>query len=118
VDRTIALRVIAVGFLLYGVYTASFLTGMLVAPASPILLIGTLAKTLLALACALGIWTRQRWSPAIVVLLGIVVAVLWLLYGFILGIVAYLYGVAMAVVAILVMMLVAAYVRLKPDATY
>jgi len=110
--------VIAVGFLLYALYTASFLTGMLVAPTSPILLIGTLAKTLLALACAFGIWTRQRWAPAIVVLIGIVIAVLWLLFGFVLGIVAYLYGVAMAVVAILVTMLLSAYIRLKPDATY
>lgn len=117
-DRTTALRVIAIGFFFYALYTASFLTGMLAAPTSPILLIGTVAKTLLAVACGIGIWTRQHWAPAIVALTGIVIAVMWLLYGFVLGIVAYLYGVAMALVAILVAMLVAAYVRLKPDATY
>ena len=105
------LRVIAIGFFFYALYTASFLTGMLAGPTSPILLMGTVAKTLLAVACAIGIWTGQRWAPAVVVLTGIVIAVLWLLYGFLLGIVAYLYGVAMAVLAVLVMLLVAAYVR-------
>jgi len=118
VDRTIALRVIAFGFFLYALYTASFLLGMVAAPTSPILLIGTLAKTVLALACAFGIWTKQPWAPAAVVLIGVVIAVLWLVYGFVLGVVAYLYGVAMAVLAIVVTMLVAAYVRLNPGATY
>jgi hypothetical protein len=110
------LRLIAVGFFVYAVYSGSFLPAMLVAPTSAILLIGTLAKTALAVACGVGIWTGQPWAPAIVVLTGIVIAVLWLLYGFVLGIVAYLYGVAMAVVAILVTMLVAAYVGLRPAA--
>jgi len=116
VDRATALRVIAVGFFLYALYTASFLPGMLVAPTAPIPLIGTIAKTLLAFACAVGIWTGKPWAPGIVVLTGIVIAVLWLLYGFVLGIVAYLYGIAIALLTILVTLLVAAYVRLKPNA--
>jgi hypothetical protein len=115
VDRTTVLRVIAVGFFFYALYTASFLIGMVVAPA-PILLIGTLAKAVLAIACGVGIWTAQRWAPAMIVLTGIVIAVLWLVYGFVLGIVAYLYGIAMALMAIIVTTLVAAYVRLKPVA--
>jgi hypothetical protein len=92
VDRTTVLRVIAIGFFFYALYTASFLTGMLVGPTRPILLIGAVAKTALALACAIGIWTGQRWAPAVIVLAGLVIAVLWLLYGFVLGFVAYLYG--------------------------
>jgi hypothetical protein len=117
-DRTTVRRGIAIAFFLYAVYTASFVPGMLVAPAVPILLLGAIAKTALALACGIGIWTRQSWAPALVVLTGIVVAVLWLIYGFVLGIVAYLYGVAMSAVAVLVAIVVANYVRLRPDATY
>jgi hypothetical protein len=115
VDRTTVLRVIAVGFFFYALYTASFLIGMVIAP-SPILLIATLSKTALAIACGVGIWTGQRWAPAMVVLTGIVIAVSWLLYGFVLGIVAYLYGIAMALMAIIVTILLAAYVRLTPAA--
>jgi hypothetical protein len=105
------LRVIAVGFFLYALYTASFVPGMLVAPVYPVLLIGTIAKTVLAFACGIGIWMGRSWAPALVVLTGIVIAVLWLFYGFVLGIVAYLYGIAMAVAAVLVAMILAVYVR-------
>ena len=105
---------IAIGFFLYALYSASFVPGMVVAPAVPILLIGAIAKTALAFACGIGIWMGRSWAPALVVLTGIVVAVLWLIYGFVIGIVAYLYGIAMATVAILVALFVAAYVRLKP----
>ena len=103
-------RGIAVGFFLYSLYTASFVPGMLVAPAMPILLIGAIAKTALAFACGIGIWMGRSWAPSLVVLTGMVVAVLWLIYGFVIGIVAYLYGIAMATVAILITLVVAGYV--------
>jgi hypothetical protein len=115
VDRIIVLRAIAVGFFLYALYTASFLPGMLVAPMVPMLLIGTIAKTVLAFACAVGIWTGRPWAPTLVVLIGIVIAVLWLVYGFVLGIVAYLYGIAMAVTAVLLTLIMAAYIRGAPS---
>ena len=109
------LRAIAVGFVLYALYTASFLPGMLVAPTVPILLFGTISKTVLAFACAVGIWTGRPWAPVLVMLTGIVIAVLWMVYGFVLGIVAYLYGVAMAVTAVLLTLIMAAYVRGAPS---
>jgi len=117
VDRTIVLRVIAIGFFLYALYTASYLVGMVAAP-SPILLIGALAKTALAVASGVGIGTGQRWAPVIVVLTGVVIAAVWLLYAFALGIVPYLYGIAMALLALFVTMLVAVYVRMRPTARH
>jgi hypothetical protein len=117
VDRTTLLRVIAIGFLLYGIYNALLLPAMLVAPATPILLIGTIAKATLACVAAFGVWTGKRWAPAVVVLTGVVIAVLWLLYGFVLGIVAYLYAVAMAALALVLTIVLASLcrVRIEPN---
>ncbi|HUK33438.1 MAG TPA: hypothetical protein VLV86_05990 [Vicinamibacterales bacterium] len=109
-NRTALLRLIAVLFLIYGLYNALLLPGMFVAPV-PILLAGTLAKVLLALAAAVGVWTGQRWAPAIIVLTGAVVAALWLTYAFVLGIVAYLYAIGVAAVAVVLMIAVAGYVQ-------
>ena len=110
-DRTTLLRLIAIGFLLYGVYNAILLTTMLAAPTEPILLAGTIVKTALACLAALGIWMSKRWAPAAIVLTGVAIAVLWLLYGFLLGIVAYLYAVVIAALALLLMIILAAYVQ-------
>ena len=110
-DRTTLLRLIAIAFLIYGVYNALLLPGMLVAPTAAILLAGTIAKTALAFLVAFGIWSRKPWTPAAVVLTGIVIAALWLTYGFVLGIVAYLYAIAMAGFALLLAIVVAAYVQ-------
>lgn len=106
-DRTTLLRIIAIGFLLYGVYNALLLPAMLVAPTAPAVLIGTIAKTALALVAAFGVWTSARWAPAVIVLMGVAIAVLWLLYGFVLGIVAYLYAVVIAGLTLLLMIVLA-----------
>jgi hypothetical protein len=111
VDRTTLLRLIAIGFLFYGIYNAILLTAMLAAPTEPILLIGTIARTALALVVAFGVWTGKRWSSAAIVLTGVTIAVLWLLYGFVLGIVAYLYAVVIAALTVLLMIVLAVYVQ-------
>jgi len=108
-DRTTVRGGIALAFLLYGLYVASFIPGLVVAPAVPILLIGALAKAALALVAAFGVWTGRSWAPAAMVLTGLVIAVLWLIEGFVLGIVAYLYALSAAVFAIVVTFLAAAY---------
>ena len=108
-DRTTVRGGIALAFLLYGLYTASFVPGLVVAPAVPILLIGTLAKAALACAAAFGVWTGRSWAPAAMVLTGVVIAALWLIEGFVLGIVAYLYALGAAVLAIAVTFVSAAY---------
>ena len=110
-DRTTLLRIIALGFLVYGAYNAFLLPAMLFAPTSLILLVGTIAKAALAVASAFGIWTRKPWAPAAIVITGIAVAVLWLLYGFVLGIVAYLYALVWAALSVVLTVVVAAYVQ-------
>jgi hypothetical protein len=111
VARTTLLRVIALGFLLYGVYNAFLLPAMLVAPTAPVLLVGTLAKTALAAIAAFGVWTGRSWASTVIVLTGVVIAALWLTYGFVLGLVAYLYAIVIAGLALLVMIVTAAYVQ-------
>ena len=112
-DRTTLLRVIAVGFLLYGVYNVLLLPAMLVAPTTPILLVGTIAKATLALVAAFGVWTHKPWAPAAIVITGLVIAVLWLLYGFVLGIVAYLYAIVVAGLTLILMIVLAALCRAR-----
>ena len=67
VDRTTLLRLIAIGFLIYALYNALVLLGMLVAPTATILLLGTIAKTALAFIVAFGVWSRKPWAPASIV---------------------------------------------------
>jgi hypothetical protein len=111
VDRTTLLRVLALGFLIYGAYNAFLLPALLVAPTAPVILVGTIAKTALAAIAAFGIWTRKSWASAVIVLTGVVIAALWLTYGFVLGIVAYLYAIVIAGLALLLMIVTAAYVQ-------
>jgi hypothetical protein len=111
VDRTTLLRVIAIGFLFYGVYNLLLLPAMLVAPTAPVLLLGTVAKTVLAAIAAFGVWTGRSWAPTVIVLTGVVIAALWLTYGFVLGLVAYLYAIVIAGLALLLMIVAAAYVQ-------
>jgi hypothetical protein len=111
VDRTTLIRLLAIGFLIYGVYNALLLLGILVAPASAILLVGAIAKTASAFIVAFGLWSRKPWASAAVVLTGVVIAVLWLAYGFVLGIVAYLYAIVMAGLALLLAIVIASYVQ-------
>jgi hypothetical protein len=108
-DRTTVRGGIALAFLLYGLYAASFVPGLVVAPSVPILLIGALAKAALACAAAFGVWTGRPWAPAAIVLAGVVIAALWLIEAFVLGIVAYLYALGAAVLAIVVTFAAAAY---------
>ena len=66
-DRTAMLRVLALGFLIYGVYNALLLPALLVAPTSPVILVGTIAKTALAAIAALGVWTGKSWASTVIV---------------------------------------------------
>src|SRR5579871_5106128 len=100
--------VIAVLFFAYAIYTASFVPALVVAPV-PILLVGTLAKAILACAAAIGIWTRQRWAGTAVILTGVAIAAVWLLEAFALGIVPYLYAVGAAVMAVGVTVAIATF---------
>jgi hypothetical protein len=77
----------------------------------PLLLIGFGMQALCALAAAFGVWRCQPWAAALVVLLGVSIAVTWLIEGFLLGMVAYLYALLIALLAIFVALIIAAYVN-------
>ena len=95
----------------YGVYIAGYVPAMLVGQPVPLLLIGFVLQVVCALVAAVGVWRGQRWAAGMVVLLGVIIAVTWLIEGFVLGIVAYLHALLVAVLAIVVALIIAAYVN-------
>ena len=115
-NRSTTLILIAVALAGYGVYAASYVAAMLVGSPVPALLIGFLLQAACALAAALGVWRGRRWAAVAVVLLGVSIAVTWLLEGFILGIVAYLYALLVAAVALLTTLVIAGYVNRQRSA--
>lgn len=98
----------------YGIYTALYIPAMLVGPLAPLLLIGFIAQALFAIAAGLGIWTRQSWASAAVLLLGISIAATEL-FEILMGIVPYLRAVLIAVLAIVGALLLAQYVNRNPQ---
>ena len=113
-DRSTALLLIAVGLAAYGVYIAGYVPAMLIGQPVPLLLIGFVLQAVCALAAAFGVWRGQPWAAGVVVLLGVSIAVTWLVEAFVLGIVAYLYALLIAVLAVVVALIIAAYVRRQP----
>src|SRR5436190_5336528 len=93
----------------YGLYVASFVPGMLVAPASPVLPAAYITQAILAFAAAAGVGTRRGWAANLILVLGAVVAATWLIEAFALGIVAYLYAIGIAVLAIVLAIIAYAY---------
>jgi len=115
-DRSTALRLIAVALAGYGIYIAGYLPAMLLGRPVPLLLIGFVLQAVCAFVAAVGVWRCQSWASGVVVLLGVSVAVTWLIEGFVLGIVAYLHALLVAVVAVVVALIVAAYVTYRDGA--
>ncbi len=110
-DRATALRLIAVALAGYGVYIAGYVPAMVVGRPVPLLLIAFVLQSVCALVAAVGVWRRQPWAAGVVMLLGVIIAVTWLMEGFLLGIVAYLHALLVAVLAIVIAVILAAYVR-------
>ncbi len=108
--RVTGAKLIALLFVAYAVYTASFVPALIVAPVV-ILLFGTLAKAILALVAAVGVWTERPWAGTLVILTGVAIAVVWLLDAFALGIVPYLYAIGAALVAVVVAIAIATYLQ-------
>jgi hypothetical protein len=111
VNRSIGLLLIAVALVVYGVYVASYVPGMLAGAPVPVLLFGFVLQAVCALVAAVGVWRGARWAPGAVVLLGVSIAGTWLFEGFVLGIVAYLRALLVAVVALAMTLVIAAYVN-------
>lgn len=109
--RADAEKAIAILFVAYAVYTASFVPGLIVGRIVPVLLVGTVAKAVLALAAAVSVWRADAWASTLVVLTGVAIAVVWLMDAFALGIVAYLYAIGAAVLALLITFAIAIYLQ-------
>src|SRR5579872_2158393 len=109
--RTAADILITVVLAAYGVYAASYIPGLLVAPVPPILLIGKLLEAVFAIAAAAGVWSGRGWASNTILALGLTIAAMWLIEAFVLGIVAWLQALAVAVLVGLVCAAVATYVH-------
>ena len=84
----------------YGLYVATALPAMLVAPAPVLLLIGGVLQTVLALVAAVGVWRGRRWAAGVVVALGVTIALTWLAESFLLGLTGYRPAVLVSLLAI------------------
>jgi hypothetical protein len=111
VERRTALLLIAIALAAYGVYHALYAISMLLAPASPLLLVAFALQAVLAILAAVGVWRRQRWAATALLLLGASIAVTALVEAFVLGIIGWLYALLIAIGAIAIALLLGAYVN-------
>lgn len=110
-ERHTALLVIAIALGAYGVYHALYAISMLLAPASPLLLLAFALQAVLAILAAVGVWREQRWAPAALLLLGASIAVTALVEAFVFGLIGWLYALLIAIAAIGIALLLGAYVN-------
>jgi len=111
VERSSALLLIAVALAAYGVRQAFYAVAMLPGSASPLLLLAFALQALLAILAAVGVWQKQRWAGAALLLLGASIAATALVEAFVLGIIGWLYALLLAVAAIVIALILAAYVN-------
>ncbi len=109
-NRSPALLLLVVLLVGYAVYAASHVPALIVAPIVPMLLAAFLLQAVVALVAAIGTWNRQSWGPRAIVILGVIIAVTWLIEGFALGIVAYLYALSVALLALVLCVMAAAFI--------
>lgn len=109
VERTTALLLIALALVAYGVYHALYAILMLPEPGSLLLFLGFALQAVLAILAAVGVWRRQRWAAAALLLLGASVAATALVEAFVLGILGWLVALLIAIAAIGIALLLGAY---------
>jgi hypothetical protein len=110
VERHTVLLLIALALVAYGVYHALYAIVMLPEPGSLLLFLGFALQAVLAILAAVGVWRRQRWAAAALLLLGASIAATALVEAFVLGIIGWLYALLIAIAAIVVTLLLGAYV--------
>ena len=110
-ERHTALLLLAIALAAYGVYHALYAIAMLPGPASLLLFLGFALQAVLAILAAVGVWRRQRWAAAALLLLGTSIAATALVEAFVLGIIGWLYALLIAIAAIVIALLLAAYVN-------
>jgi len=105
------LLLIAIALAAYGVHRALYAIAMLLAPASPPLLLAFALQAGLAILAAVGVWRQQRWAASALLLLGASIAATALVEAFVLGILAWLYALLIAIAAIVIALLLGAFVN-------
>jgi hypothetical protein len=110
-ERPTALLLIALALVAYGVYHALYAIVMLPEPGSLLLFLGFALQAVLAILAAVGVWRRQRWAAAALLLLGASIAATALVEAFVLGSIGWLYALLIAIAAIGVALLLGAYVN-------
>ena len=110
-ERPTGLLLIALALVVYGAYHALYAIAMLPVPTSLLLFIGFALQAVLAILVAFGVWRRQPWAAAVLLLLGATIAATALVEAFVLGILAWLYALLIAVGAIVIALLLGAYVN-------
>jgi hypothetical protein len=110
-DRPTAFLLIALALVAYGVYHALYAIAMLPEPGSLLLFLAFALQAVLAILAAVGVWRRQRWAAAALLLLGASVAATALVEAFVLGIIGWLNALLIAIVAIVIALLLGAYVN-------
>jgi hypothetical protein len=110
VERHTALLLIALGLVAYGVYHALYAIAMLPGPVSLVVFLGFALQAVLAILAAFGVWRRQRWAAAALLVLAASIAATALVEAFVLGILGWLYALLIAIAAIGVALLLGAYV--------
>ena len=75
-----------------------------------VILIGFIAQTVAALAGAIGVWWRQSWAAAAIVILGAAIAATAIVEGPVLGLIAINHAFAVAALGLAVTIAVAIYV--------
>ena len=110
-ERHTALLLIAIALVAYGVYHAFYAIAMVPAVVSPLLLLAFALQAVFAILAAVGVWRRQRWAAAALLLLGASIAATALIEAFVLGIIAWLYALLIAIGAIVIALLLGAYVN-------
>ena len=109
-DRPTAFLLLALALVVYGVYHALYAIAMLPEPGSLLLFLGFALQAVLAILAAVGVWRRQRWAAAALLLLGASVAATALVEAFVLGVIGWLNALLIAIVAIVIALLLGAYV--------
>lgn len=108
-NRSTALRLIAIALIAFGVYRALYLPGMLVDP-NMALLAMIFLQAVFAVAAGVGVWLRASWAALAVVLLGASV-VATALVELVLGLIAALRALLEAGTAVLLTILIVTFVR-------
>jgi hypothetical protein len=102
---------IGIGLLLYGLYTASFIPGLLVGAPMPLILVGFLVQAVAAIAAGVGVFLASGWTPAAVIVLGMAIALTEIVEGFVLGLISYDRALAVGVAGVVITFLIAIYLR-------